>query len=252
MNTDISLSKDFHKNKIDRVLEGESDATKVKVYELVCKLDIDPDDTLFLFVIVLQHVRVLVDSEPIKIKHLFDTFNQEITKWTEQNVQTLEKIAKKAELTEQIAENTNALSELIKELLTASKTLLEPLQKSSTNSLNSISQLKTSLIRQENLMQNLLEENQNFSRNAQELAALMGDPRLFKSKKKSQKKQKKQKWIIKAVLIVLCFNFIFSGFSFFIELQTKKEVTWLLQKANRQECIAGIKDINSPECSGVM
>ena len=248
----ISLSKDSYKNRIDKVLHDEPDAIRVRVYELLLDLDIDPDDTLFLFLIVLQHVRVLVDNEPIQLKKLFDTFNIEIEKWTEQNIQTLEKIAKKAELTEQIAENTSILSELIKELLTASKTLLEPLQKSSANSLNSISQLKTSLIRQENSIQSLLEEMQNFTRENQELTAILSDPRFLKRQKKASQKTKKKKWITNLILILLCFNLIFIGMLFLVELQTKKEVNWLLQKANRRECLAGIKKPNSPECAGII
>lgn len=241
-----------HLARIDKILRNESETTKLEVYKLIYELDLDPEDPIFLFAVMLVDVKILVNSEPTKIKEIFDVFNQEIKKWTEQNVQTLERIAQKAELTERIAANTKILNDLLKELLTASTTLIEPLQKSSANSLNSISQLKTSIIRLESSMENLLEENQNLNRCTQELSARLNNPQLLnKSSSQSIKQPTNLKWIVSIFILSSFFNLLLSSFLLFSALETKKQVKWLLFKANRHECLAGIKSLQSPECAGI-
>lgn len=241
-----------HLARIDKILRNESETTKLEIYKLIYELDLDPEDPIFLFAVMLVDVKILVNSEPTKIKEIFDVFNQEIKKWTEQNVQTLERIAQKAELTERIAANTRILNDLLKELLTASTTLIEPLQKSSANSLNSISQLKTSIIRLESSMENLLEENQNLNRSTQELSARLSNPQLFnKSNSQSIKQPTNLKWIVSVLIFSGLFNLLLSSFLLFSALETKKQVKWLLFKANRHECLAGIKSPQSPECAGI-
>ena len=241
-----------HLARIDKILRNESETTKLEVYKLIYELDLDPEDPIFLFAVLLVDVKILINSEPTKIKEIFDIFNQEIKKWTEQNVQTLERIAQKAELTERIATNTKILNDLLKELLTASTTLIEPLQKSSANSLNSISQLKTSIIRLESLMESLLEENQSLNRSNQELSARLGNPQLLKKgSSQSPLQLTNLKWIISLIMIFGILNLLGLTLLFFPTWETRKQVKWLLFKANRQECLAGIKSPQSPECAGI-
>lgn len=241
-----------HFNRIDKILKNESEATKLEVYKLIYELDLDPEDPIFLFAVMLVDVKVLINSEPTKIKEIFDVFNEEIKKWTEQNVQTLQRIAQKAELTERIAENTKILNDLLKELLTASTTLIEPLQKSSANSLNSISQLKTSTIRLESLMESLLEENQNLNRSNQELSARLSNPQLLrKSSSLSPLPLTNPKLVVSTFILTNVLILSGLGLLFFPLMEMRKQVEWLLFKANRQECLAGIKSPQSPECAGI-
>lgn len=247
-----AIQQNPHLSQIDKVLKGVPDDVKVKVYEVVQELGLDSDDPIFLFSIILGHMRIIVDSEPIQIKQLFDTFNQEIEKWANQNVQTLQKIAEKAELSERIAQNTETLSSLLKELLTASTTLIDHLQKSSVNSLNSISQLRTSVINLENLIQKSLQENQALSRSNQEIVARLGMNVALRNNPRQNNKGKNPKWIAKLILFLLVLNSVAFSMAFPLLNSTRREVQWLLQKANRRECLAGIKSKDSPECAGIL
>ena len=132
--------------------------------------------------------------------------------------------------------------------------LLEPLQKSSANSLNSISQLKTSVINLENLVQKLLETNQSLVRSNQELEARLSNPELLKNLPSPQNQSPSQwRWISSILtLLLLVVNLMAIGLIGQKFALTAEKVNWILIKFNRQECIAGIKKRNSPECAGLL
>lgn len=94
---------------LDRVLTGRPDDVKARVLELVVRLGIDPRDELFLIMIALGQLQCLIEDSPNAWMTLFDTFQEELTQWTETHLQTLETIARKAETEEVLATTCNEL-----------------------------------------------------------------------------------------------------------------------------------------------
>ena len=145
---------------IDRVLHNKSDSIKTLVYELVIQKDIDPNDEFLLVYIALDQLEVLIEKAPIEWKSIFtevkvdlkklltEYFNhlnknqEELTAWSNNNLEVLSQIASKVEAMERLAVSSSQLSQSAAELLGVCSDLSTRLGNLTSQESNSLSQLK--------------------------------------------------------------------------------------------------------------
>lgn len=96
---------------LDRALRDLTAEQRARVLDLVTLLGIDRDDPLWLVCLAIGQLQVLVEDAPVEWKDLFIGFQEELTAWTDQNIRTLEAIAKQAETAEHLAASANALTQ---------------------------------------------------------------------------------------------------------------------------------------------
>lgn len=94
---------------LDRVLLGKPDETKAKVLELVLRLDISPQDELFLIMIAFNHLQILIEDAPHDWQALFIEFQGELAEWSDINLETLNSLIRKAENEQILAETSKSL-----------------------------------------------------------------------------------------------------------------------------------------------
>ncbi len=94
---------------LDRVLAGKPADVKARVLDLVLRLQINPNDELFLLMIGLNYLVLLVEDAPDDWQDLFINFQDELEKWTDIHLETLNSIVQKAEQEKTLAENLKRL-----------------------------------------------------------------------------------------------------------------------------------------------
>lgn len=114
---------------LDRVLQGKPDDTKARVYELVLRLGINPDDELFLVMLALGQLQVLVEDAPTDWQILFTDFQGELAEWSEINLETLNSLIRKAEHEETLALTSQRLVNSLIDLTAFSTELMKRLDK---------------------------------------------------------------------------------------------------------------------------
>lgn len=145
---------------VDRVLEGQSESIKSKVWYLVNKKNIDPDDEFLLIFIALGHLEVLIEEAPKEwqnalslyksefseilgeYRQIINSNNQKLELWSQNNLNVLEQIAKKVETMETLAKSSQELSKSAAELLAVCGDLSAKLGTSSSESGKSLVKLK--------------------------------------------------------------------------------------------------------------
>lgn len=124
---------------LDRVLAGRPDDVKARVLELVVRLGIDPRDELFLIMIALGQLQCLIEDSPNDWQALFQTFQEELTQWTDTHLETLETLARKAQTEEMLASTCTELVSSLARLTTLCSELMGRLPTSRPSSTNSAS-----------------------------------------------------------------------------------------------------------------
>ncbi|ESA37124.1 hypothetical protein N836_00145 [Leptolyngbya sp. Heron Island J] len=118
----------------DRVVMDLKADQKARVLELVLRLDIQVDDPLWLIAIALGQLQVIVEDAPQDWQSLFDVHKQELEAWTATNLKTLELVAEKGAVMQQLAETSKRLSDALQLLVTACNTLTQRLNTSEATS----------------------------------------------------------------------------------------------------------------------
>lgn len=126
---------------LDRVLAGQPADVKARVLELVVRLGIDPRDELFLIMIALGQLQCLIEDSPNDWQTLFDTFQEELSQWTDTHLETLETLARKAQTEEMLS---NTCTELVSSLTRLTTTCNELIARLPTSLLSSTSSASSS------------------------------------------------------------------------------------------------------------
>ncbi|MDJ0534870.1 MAG: hypothetical protein QNJ70_20715 [Xenococcaceae cyanobacterium MO_207.B15] len=236
---------------IDKLLSGRNDAIRLNVLDYMVKYGIDPENEFFIIFIALGELETLIENSPKEWQDVFKSFEGELKKWADTNLETLQHLSQKASITERLASNSESLSNSLIKFLDICEGLMSQLQKSNGLLTNSISQLQTSLIELKNLVENQgkllsqLESRFNQLPSQQQLPQPSNPPNLKK------KKTWKDNVILALVVVLLSSSLYFNFNQRQINQDTNQRVQWLLKKANRQDCLAGIKKRDSPECQGL-
>ena len=274
-------SRDSRTQWLDKALEGKSPEIKARVLEIILKMGIDPENEFFVIFVALGQLQVLIEDSPSEWKHLFEGFQEELGEWATTNVETLSYLTHKTLTMERLAQSSERLGDTLTGLAGVCKGLIEQLQASNLLLTKSIGQLSDSNGDLKNLVTQLLLEQK---RQREQLLALAtsveATHRLVSSLpaclsqnnrlvSRASRPRTLTEWLekIKSVLStwkgslfwLLVFYFFISSLFFFgaavtylrdrqVLFDMARQTQWLLEKANRRDCLEGIKKPNSPEC----
>ena len=210
---------------LDRALEGATDQQKARVRNVLSRLEIEEDDEFYIIVTAIGYLMVLVEDAPNNWRKLFDEFERKLDAWSQQNIRTLEAIYQQADNTERmsrcfqrLADSTTALSNETR----ASLTRLTRLSSSLESLTGKLSQTES----------HSRELAQRFLKNEQEIALL----------------RRRVTWASSFSLATLVVLVVGSGLAYWQGARTLARAQWLLEKADRAECLSGIKPAADPQC----
>lgn len=252
MNNNSLISKeDRRSDAIASLLSGRSDEIKVSVLEYVVKYNIDPENEFFIIFVALGVLETLIKNSPQQWQELFKNFQTELGEWTQTNLETLNLLSQKARVTEKLAQNSEKLSNSLIQFLSVCEGLISQLQMSNGALSNSLLQLQTSEIELKSLVNSLGKELNQLKIDIKQSRDNPNRNQISNASKVKKSSIWKDKIMIilgafSISLLMMNLGFIFKQYN--LELKTSQKVQWLLEKANRQDCLAGIKTPDSPEC----
>lgn len=234
---------------LELLLTETSPKAKASVLEWIIRFDVDVDEALFPILAALGQIEFLLKEIPQELWEIIDKHSGKLDKWTDKNLEILEKLAQKTEIEEALAKNSENLSASAIALIEVSKRLSDQLVtsnetiSSSLNQLQSLpSELKKEIKEISTTIQSAIAEDERPTKNS--------SPSPSNGANRTQKKLSYRLWIAAGVGAFL----FLAG----MNLQQQQEIRsssqriqWLLEKANRNDCLAGIKPPQSPECSAL-
>ena len=194
----------------------------------------------------LGELETLIESSPQEWQNLFQQFQETLKKWADTNLETLKQLAHKAETTERLADNSEKLTNYLEKFLDICTGQMKRMQESDGQLMNSLSHLQTSETELKILVQKSQSELSQLESKIGNLTSTLEAPN-----------PKKVKWIWKDSVLVgaIALSLLTSLFLSWELSQTiqqmSQRVQWLLEKANRQDCLTGIKSQDSSECQGL-
>jgi len=225
---------------LDKALEGSPPETKARVLEIILKYKIDPDNEFFMIFVALGSLQILIEQSPQDWQVLFENFQEELNAWTSTNLTTLEALLRNANTIESFALTSKELVTSLKTLTKVSTALMESFQTSNQKWMDSQNRLESL----NHNMDLILTENQTFQQQlTHQISAL-----------KSQNQTSTStwnwgKWMPWAGVFLL----LITGF-FILQGQQKnnaRTLQWLLEKANRRDCLEKVLPATHPLCRGL-
>lgn len=235
----MSLANKNRAELIERALAGQSAEVKARVLAIVVRYDIDVRNEFFLIFVAIGHLLAIVETAPENWRALFDEFERKLDEWSEQNLRTLAAVQKQGQEAERMSLSFLRLTDSLKR-----------------------SNAKTS-----ELQTTLMELSATFSRLNSKLDSLQMESKAVLSRtaalstrfKMSESELKDMAsrvdwtwsvnlWLASFVFMLCClFGWALWRQQSFIAEQDK-HLGWLLDKANRAECLNGIKPADDPQC----
>jgi septal ring factor EnvC (AmiA/AmiB activator) len=235
----MSLSSRSRSELIDQALEGQPAEVKARVLAIIVRYNIDVRNEFFLIFVAIGHLLAIVESAPENWRALFDEFERKLDLWSEQNLRTLAAVQQQGKETERMSLSFLKLTDSLK--LSSTKTselqaTLKELSRTLNKLTNSLAEIKEESRSSRRLLDSL---SSRFNKTERELSSLAD--------------QMSWIWAINLALFlsVLGFAAMF-GWSALrqraIINQQNERLGWLLDKANRQECVTGVKPAADPQC----
>ena len=239
---------------LEQALAGQSELVKSRVYSLIVHWGIEPENEFFVIFIAMGQLVALVEEAPRRFDSSFEDFTDGINQWTKTNIQILNEIADKAKLTERLAGGTEKLAESSAQLVQVCSELIVQLKQSNGTHRNFQSPSPTSEDNYEIVVktQTLLKA---IDQKLLTIEALISNPQQPQTQIKDELKvnlPKKGKliWNVNLLCLGLLLLSSTSGILNWRSInQIDQRTNWLLEKANRQECLQGIKSVESIECT---
>jgi hypothetical protein len=274
-------SSDTKTQWLDKALEGKPPEIKTRVLEIILKMGIDPENEFFVIFVALGQLQVLIEDSPSQWKDLFEEFREELGEWATTNVETLSHLTHKTQTMERLAQSSERLGDTLNGLAQVCNGLIAQLQESNLLLTKSTSQLTDSNTNLTNLVnqtrQELFEykkvlsylaanvEATNSSLNSlpvllsqnMSLSSSQSRPQTFvewfqRIKREVSTWEGKFLWTTVVSMVMLSAGFWGATRMMVVDrkllLDTAIQTQWLLEKANRRDCLDGIKKPNSPEC----
>ena len=228
---------------LDRALEDATPQQKARVRGVLRRLDIDDDHEFYIIVTAIGYLIVLVQDAPESWRQLFDEFEAELDEWSEQNLRTLAAINQQSELTERMSKGFRSLA-------------------ASTNSLSS--ETKASQSRLQRLSDSLERSTQRLDKTESHSRELANYSRGLTEKFSHTDSRIKRLenlviWISGCSLALLFTLFVGGVLAYrhvahqnriisWMMVGNSRRSEWMLDKANRAECVQGIKPPSDPQC----
>ena len=221
---------------LDQALAGQSAEVRARVQNILLRYNVDVENEFFLIFTAIGHLLAIVEESPENWRSLFDEFEGELDGWATQNLRTLEAINRQSANTERMGLSLQGLSK--------STTALKNETRESLLSLNKLrNSLDTALGKL-----NRTEENSR---------ALVG-----RFSKTDARIQQLENFVVLSssgsfvLLLVLALGGVW-GYRQVAQRQELAEQIlwverersgWMLEKANRAECVYGLKPADDPLC----
>lgn len=251
----MSINHALEKKKyepLEQALAGQSELVKSRVYSLIIHWGIEPENEFFIIFIAMGQLVALVEEAPKRFDSSFEDFTEGINKWTETNIQILNEIADKARLTERLAGGAEKLAESSTQLVQVCSELIVQLKQSNGIHRNSQSPSPTF---EDNYFQKTEILLKAINQKLLTIETLISNPQQPQTQIKDELKAnlpKKGKliWSVNLTCLGLLLLSSTSGILNWRSInQINQRTNWLLEKANRQECLQGIKSAESIECT---
>lgn len=246
---------------LDKALDGETEAIKARVLQLVLDTGINPEEEFFLLCIAFNHLKVMLYEAPQQLTAWSDTLQQTLDAWAASYAQTLELIAQKAEATAALTETASQLATPLTSHTQTCNALMRQLQVSHQAWGESWEQQGSVNADIQQALQALTEKlDQHMGEQARQLAVLsaavqkMNSPNPLTALGLSPDKGWKQIifYMTSLSLTIGAVAMSLLAFTYFQDRpairQTTQKVDYLLQKQNRRDCLEGVKAADSLEC----
>ncbi len=221
------------RSKLEQALKGQSSEVILRVRAYARAFDLDDNDELYAFAAALGLLTVLVEDAPEQWRALFDEFIDELNQWAQQNRLAFDQLQSHARTVRQ-------LSELLQQALQT---------------------FRTSGSRQQSLQESVLSTLSANTYRIKNLDSAVGE-RLNQADRQLAQMQKQNRvtTILAGVGVgVSCLVLLLGGLSSRQLAQQNRElrqvlawqqekVGWVLEKANREECLNGVKPQSDPQC----
>lgn len=231
---------------LDQALEGASAEEKARVRGVLLRFGIETDHEFYIIFVAIGQLLILVEEAPENWRALFDDVHQELKRWSQENFKSLESIKRHAQ--------TSA------DLITVLRQLLNSMKTSEARSSETRATLNNLRLKLSSIDSSLASMQTSGSSSQSKLSQLGSQlERLngFASRRD---------WISNfsvgfagLAVLLLMFNGWTTGRQLnqqaaLIERQAGelerqgKRIDWLLDKANKEECLNGIKPPNDDQC----
>ena len=221
---------------LDQALAGQSAEVKARVQNILLRYNVDVENEFFLIFTAIGHLLTIVEESPEHWRSLFDDFERELDGWATQNLRTLAAINQQSANTERMSQSFQALVQSTTSL-----------KQETAASLMCLTKLNSTL----NGLTSRLSQTESYS------SSLLD--RFRKTDQRIEHLEKLVTLTSACSLGLLLALFVGGGLGYqqiakqneFIKWVTANDSQrseWLLEKANRQECVTGIKPASDPQC----
>ncbi len=224
---------------LDRALRDLSPEQRARALDLTLRLGVEHDDPLWLICLAIGQLQVLIEDAPTNWKETFASFSNDLEAWTATNLKVLETITHQAEAAADLAEVSKRLTDTLNELTK----LLSEQNKQHLSLRQDIRNLQKRL---DSLKGAVTEQTTSIMGN---LGILLSGEN---TRNTSISNLSNKALNAKPAMIALTLLTVLNGVGIFLlwsGLQkNNQQLTWLLQKTTRMECVQGIIAKSRPEC----
>ena len=222
-----------------RRLKGASTEAKARVRNVLLRFGIEPDHEFYIIFVAIGQLLILVEEAPENWRALFDDVHRELKQWSQENFKSLQSIQRHAQ--------TSA------ELIAVLKQLLDSMKVSegrSSETKATLQALRLKLSSIESSLDSILASSSHNQSSLDRLSSQMNE---------LSESANRREWISIFSLLMtvwvaglLVFNYWsmtrrLNVQELLVRRQTER-IDWLLEKANREECLTGMKPASDPQC----
>lgn len=255
---------------LDQALEGATAEEKARVRGVLLRFGIDTDHEFYVIFVAIGQLLVLVEEAPENWRALFEDVHQELKQWSRENFKSLESIKQHA--------MTSA------ELIAVLRRLLDSMQRSqswSQETVQGLSSLRLKLSSIDSGLSDLASSSRDSHQKLGQIEAILGVSKVQLDKlirqsnqtesdlgvlarhlsllSENERRSRIREWILScslAVLGLVAVGQFFGNQAMRQQLADQEQrlagqqetVDWIFRKANRAECIYGIKPPDNPQC----
>lgn len=179
-----------HSQYLDLALNNKPPEVQAKVREMAQKMNISPDDELFIFIAIICDIERLLETSPQEFEQAITLFQKELNQWSDLNLVTLSKMTHKSEILVQLAHSSEQLTSILSELSGTCSKLIAQLQDSNqqyNSSLNQLQRQQMNLSNSLHQMQLAIKNNTHQVKSSQKALSLLYQKITAKTEEKTVK-----------------------------------------------------------------
>ena len=236
---------------LDTALADQPPATRAKVLDFALKFGVGADDSDFwVLIAAVGFLHTIIESAPQEWEGLLSGFTQTLNQWTTSNLEVLSALTNKAETDATQAELIRELSHTLRALATLmseQKQALSKLGRTSSKPETSLKDLREVMT---NRLSSLSYKIETISMTLNSSGNMRNIGRSGHSKN-SRNGSGQTQWSVSLLALLLACTIGGGWLLWRGQQRNTLRLQWLLYKATRAECLAGIKPPDSQECLGL-